>query len=186
MTTMNDTPLPLRVRALAADDSIDALTALLHRAYAPLGAMGLNYTAVDQTVDVTRSRLAGGMALVAEWGGALVGTVVVKPTAPGSDCAWYRRAGVASVQQFAVDPARQGGGIGRTLLAEAERLARDSGHAELALDTAEPATHLVRLYTGLGYRHVGHVQWPGKAYRSVVLSKPLAGAPMPTAKEDAA
>jgi hypothetical protein len=44
---------------------------------------------------------------------------------------------------------------------------------ELAMDTAEQATHLVELYTRLGYRHVGWVQWPGKVYRSVVLSKPV-------------
>lgn len=30
----------------------------------------------------------------------------------------------------------------------------------------------------LGYREVGWVQWPGKVYRSVVLSKPLLAAPL--------
>jgi len=31
----------------------------------------------------------------------------------------------------------------------------------------------VSLYTRLGFRPVGHVQWTGKVYRSVVLSKAL-------------
>lgn len=41
------------------------------------------------------------------------------------------------------------------------------------MDTAEQAQHLTKLYTGLGYERVGYVQWTGKVYRSVVLSKPL-------------
>jgi GNAT superfamily N-acetyltransferase len=80
---------------------------------------------------------------------------------------------VAAVHQFAVHPEHQGSGIGRMLLQRAERWAKDSGFMELAMDTAEQATHLVELYTRLGYRHVGWVQWPGKVYRSVVLSKPV-------------
>jgi len=47
----------LRLRPLAPSDSIVELTLLLHRAYARLGAMGLNYTAVDQSPDVTARRL---------------------------------------------------------------------------------------------------------------------------------
>lgn len=38
---------------------------------------------------------------------------------------------------------------------------------------SEPATHLVDLYAKLGYQQVAWVQWPGKVYRSVVLSKRL-------------
>ena len=46
----------IAIRALGPHDSIEELTALLHRSYAALGAMGLNYTAVDQTADVGRGR----------------------------------------------------------------------------------------------------------------------------------
>lgn len=59
------------------------------------------------------------------------------------------------------------------LLQRAEQWAKDSGFAELAMDTAEQATHLVELYARFGYEHVGWVHWPGKVYRSVVLSKRL-------------
>ena len=65
------------VRPFAASDSLDALTALLHRAYARLGAMGLNFTAVDQSVEMTRRRVESGQCFVAEANGALVGTVTV-------------------------------------------------------------------------------------------------------------
>lgn len=42
------------------DADAEELTGLLHRAYAELGAQGLNFTAVDQDVEVTRERAAGG------------------------------------------------------------------------------------------------------------------------------
>lgn len=166
----------LRIRERGDDVSLDDLTALLHRAYARLGAMGLNYTAVDQTADVTSRRIAGGRCFVAEWSGRLVGTIVVQPTYASSDCAYFTRPGVAAVHQFGVDPAAQGRGVGRALLAACEGWAREQGFRELALDTAEQATHLVDLYTRLGYQPVGFVQWPGKVYRSVVMSRPLADA----------
>jgi hypothetical protein len=43
----------------------------------------------------------------------------------------------------------------------------------MAVDTAEPATHLVAWYARLGYRPVETVQWRGKKYRSVIMSKTL-------------
>jgi GNAT superfamily N-acetyltransferase len=163
----------LHLREFRESDSIVELTALLHRAYARLGAMGLNYTAVDQTPEVTAKRIRGGNCFVVEDGAKLVGTIVAQPTYAHNDCEYFTRPGVAAVHQFAVHPEHQGAGIGRMLLQRAERWAKESGFVELAMDTAEQATHLVELYTRLGYRHVDWVQWPGKVYRSVVLSKPM-------------
>jgi GNAT superfamily N-acetyltransferase len=80
---------------------------------------------------------------------------------------------VAAIHQFAVEPALQDQGIGRALLAACEQWAVEHGFREVAMDTAEQAHHLVALYSGLGYRPVGFVQWPGKVYRSLVLSKAL-------------
>jgi len=42
-----------------------------------------------------------------------------------------------------------------------------------AIDTAESAARLVLYYTRRGFRRVDDAQWPGKRYRSVVLSKTL-------------
>jgi len=161
------------IRPLQPGDSLIDLTHLLHRAYARLGAMGLNYTAVDQTPAVTAQRIAGGQCYVAEVNGKLAGSIVVKPTYAQSDCAYFTRPGVAAAHQFAVDPDIQGQGLGRALLQACEAWARDQGFRELAMDTAEQAAHLIKLYAGLGYAHAGFVQWPGKVYRSVVLSKAL-------------
>jgi GNAT superfamily N-acetyltransferase len=163
----------LQLRLLAATDSVVELTALLHRAYARLGAMGLNYTAVDQTPDVTAKRLGSGTCFVATQGDKLVGTILVHPTYASNDCAWFTRPGVACVHQFAVDPSLQGGGLGRRLLQRAEDWAREHGFTEVAMDTAEPAAYLVEFYGRLGYEVVDTVQWDGKVYRSVVLRKLL-------------
>lgn len=165
------------IRPLTPDDSIEVLTDLIHRAYAPLGAMGLNYTAVDQSAEITAQRASRGICFVAIRGREIIGTLVVQPPDPESECRYFSRPGVASVRQFAVAPERQGTGVGSNLLAKAESWARDQGYSEVAMDTAEPATHLVELYGRRGYLFVDWVQWPGKTYRSVVLSKSLACPP---------
>ena len=147
------------------------LTALLHAAYAPLGQLGLNYTAVDQTEDVTRSRIAGGECYVAVDNGVLVGTLVLRRH--GRGCAWYEQPHVAGISQFGVLPAYQRRGVGMQLMGTAQQRAKTLGATEIALDTSEKATHLVEWYHRLGYRQVGIEQWHGKTYRSVILSKPL-------------
>ena len=163
----------LLIRHLQASDSIESLTALLHRAYAPLGRQGLNYTAVDQSPQTTADRLAGGQCFVAEWRGQLAGTIVAKPPERLGVCEYFTRPNVATARQFGVEPGLQGNGIGRALLDTCEAWATEHAYRELALDTAEPAVHLVRLYARLGFTQVGFVHWPGKVYRSVVMSKVL-------------
>ena len=164
--------MPL-IRILHSSDSLIEITNLLHRAYARLGAMGLNYTAVDQTPDITAQRIIGGQCYVVEVNGKLVGTIVVKPTYRENECKYFTNPGVAVVHQFAIDPGMQNKGMGSALLQICEKWAHEQGFHELAMDTAEQAEHLITLYTTLGYRPVGFVQWPGKVYRSVVLSKAL-------------
>ena len=113
----------LHLREFRESDSIVELTALLHRAYARLGAMGLNYTAVDQTPEVTAKRIRGGNCFVVEHGTKLVGTIVAQPTYAPNDCEYFTRPGVAAVHQFAVLPEHKGEGICRMLLQRAERWA---------------------------------------------------------------
>ncbi len=172
------------IRPFAARDSLGALTDLLHRAYAPLAARGMNFTAATQSVEQTRRRVADGQCWLAEAGGDLVGTVTVcgpfdPDQAPLSeDAPWYRDPHTAHFQQFAVDPKQQRQGVGRLLVAACEDWAREHRYRWLALDTAEPAAELRALYGRLGYREVGFVQWPGKVYRSVVMRKELDRSPL--------
>lgn len=167
-------PDAVLIRPLAETDSIPALTSMLHRAYGRLARMGLRYTATHQSDEVTRERVSEGTCLVAVMDGEVVGTIVVKTPEQTNGCTWYDRPEVASVGQFGVEPDIQTKGLGLMLLDEAERRVRAAGAAEIALDTAEPATHLVDWYTRLGYRFVQYQSWEQTNYRSVIMSKPLA------------
>ena len=161
------------IRPLQPTDSITVLTELLHAAYAKLGAMGFNYTAVDQSEEITRKRIAHGRCLVAVEGNTITGTVTLYSPGTSKGCSCYERADVAVIGQFGVLPDAQARGVGNLLLDEAERRASLAGAAELALDTSEGADHLIAWYERHAFRFVEHAQWEGKTYRSVIMSKPL-------------
>ena len=163
----------MEIRRLGPGDSLEELTALLHRAYGALGAMGFNYTAVDQPVERTRERTSDGECWVAVEEGRIVGTATLGLAEAMADPPEYARPGMACFQQFAIEPALQGKGLGSRLLEHAEERARELGAKEIALDTAEGAAHLIRYYEARGYALSGHVRFGRKTYRSVVLRKPL-------------
>jgi GNAT superfamily N-acetyltransferase len=175
------------LRPLAPADSLETLTALLHRAYARLGAMGLNFTAVDQSVETTRERFASGQGYVLDDAGTMAGCVVAAgpfdvQRNPGTRRSpWYLRRDIAHLHQLAVDPAHQGRKLGDRLIAACEDWARERGFRAIALDTAEPAAHLRARYARLGYTEADVAQWDGKCYRSLILVKPLCGAAPTTA-----
>ncbi|MBU8544134.1 MULTISPECIES: GNAT family N-acetyltransferase [Roseomonadaceae] len=152
---------------------VSELTSLLHRAYAPLAAMGPRYMATHQSDAVTRERAASGECWVARADGGIVGTILFKPADRTAGSPWLDRPEVASLGQFAVAPEWQGTGLGARLLDLAERRAAETGAKEIALDTAEPAEHLVALYRRRGYRFIEHTQWSHTNYRSVIMSKPV-------------
>ena len=57
---------------------------------------------------------------------------------------------------FSVDPARQGGGIGKRLMAEAERLAReDWGCVRMEMTVIDIRDELIAFYERRGYRRTG-------------------------------
>ena len=180
---MTQDPHPIRIRALAARDSLDAVTALLHLAYAPLAAQGMDFPAATQSVATTRTCAAQGQCFVAERAGSVVGTATVsgpydETSAAEGEAPWRWDADTAHFHQFAVHPQHQGVGIGRRLVAECEAWARERGYRHIGLDTAEPAHELRALYTRLGYAEVGRVQWPGRSYLSVIMRKALDRSPL--------
>lgn len=158
---------------LATPEDAPELTALLPRAYASLGEMGLCFMAVDQSEAATLRRMARGECYLATAGYRLLGTILFAPPAMTHGSPWLDRPGVASLHQFAVEPALQRSGLGSRLMAWAESRARDCGAAEIALDTAEPAIHLRAWYASRGYREIEFAQWQHTNYRSIIMSKPL-------------
>lgn len=167
-------PRDIQLRVLDERDSLEELTALLHRAYAELGALGFRYKAVDQGVEVTRKRISKGECYLALRDSAIVGTAVLLPPSwQPSYCEWYARPDVAVLSQFAVEPRLQRRGLGTRLMDTVEARAAELGANELSIDTAEGASHLIRFYQRRGYRHVGTAQWEHANYRSVLLSKHL-------------
>lgn len=153
--------------------SVDEITDLLHRSYAKLLDMGLNFWATTQPPEVTLKRLRDGRGFVALQNGRLVGTITYYNEYRGEECAWYQLPPVSRFGQFAVEPELQSLGIGRTLIETATKLARSQGKKELALDTSEQATHLLEYYQKKGFRFIQYMQWDKVNYRSVVLSKEI-------------
>jgi GNAT superfamily N-acetyltransferase len=75
------------------------------------------------------------------------------------------------IENVAVTPAHQGRGLGRRLLAHAERKASDYGVAEIRLATNSAFESNVRLYQSVGYRIDRTVPFMGGA--AVYMSKEI-------------
>lgn len=151
------------IRPAGPQDGPAALR-VLHAAHAWNMANGFNFTAASMDLPTLVARMRPETFFVAEHGGRLVGTVEVLPDeAPGL---W-------SLHLLGVDPAFGPRGLGRALVAFAERHAREHGATLMRLDTPENHPWLPGYYQRLGYHVTGTVQWEGKRYRSVWLTKVL-------------
>ena len=163
----------IAIRPLNDSDSLDQLTELLHRSYKALADMGLRYYATHQSVEATGDRISNGTCFVAEKDGRIIGTVVYYDPSRSHGSPWLQRPEVAHVGQLAVEPALQRQGLATQLLKRVEETARQDGAAELALDTAEQARHLIEWYERRGYRFIEYADWEVTNYRSVIMSKTL-------------
>lgn len=139
-------------RTAAADD-VPALVALVESAYRGessragwtteadlLDGQRTDPEAVAAVVDDPRA-----VVLVAETDGALTAC-----------CQLEDRGGHAYFGMFAVSPSRQGGGLGRRVLAEAERRARERwGAAEMHMTVISQREDLIAWYVRRGYTRTG-------------------------------
>lgn len=108
------------------------------------------------------ARIAAGQALVAIEGGRIVGLLVTE-----------RGEGHLLIDNIAVSAAAQGRGIGRQLLAEAERQARASGLATLRLYTHARMAANIALYRRAGFAEIARVS--EKGFDRVYMERPLTG-----------
>jgi len=165
------------IRRFNSNDAIDEVTEMLHRAFAPMARLGANCQCVDQSSSTTRERMARGDGLVAVADRKIVGTLTLQACDPASTIAYYRRSGVASLHQFAVDPAYQGGGVGRSMLKVATLWARMRQFGEIALDTPALALDVRSFYAHQGFTRVQVIRVAERGYDSVVMSKRLSPEP---------
>ena len=157
-------------------DTYDALNALLHRAFARLGALGFNCSCVDQSAAQTREHTLAGECFVALSKGHLLATLTMHAHDPDSPCDPYRSRRVATLGSLAVDPVWQARGIGRSLLAFAERWATAHGATHLALDAPHAAVQLVNFFVHEGFQPIDVRRFAGHCYDSAILCKPVAPA----------
>ncbi len=149
------------------------MTKCIRAAYKQLNEMGLRYWATWQDEKDTLKRATEGHCFLAQKHGEIFGTISYRPPAVAKGCPWYDRGDIATFHQFAVWPDIQKEGIGSALLQFIENHAKEVGATELALDTAEQATHLISIYERRGYRFIEYADWDITNYRSVVMSKKL-------------
>ena len=118
---------------------------------AMLGHLGYPSDAADVPARLAAVAAAGGAVLLAwEEGGAPVGLVglqshpVIHATGP-----------VAYITALVVAPSAQGRGVGRALVAAAERWARDAGCARLTVTSAEHRDGAHAFYPRVGLPYTG-------------------------------
>jgi len=170
---MKEFPDNFEIRPLQPTDSISELTRLINRAYSQLAELGLKYVGTWQGEEMTKKRLKDVECYVGVSNTQIISTIALRPPDTGKGSPWYLRKDVAIFGQFGVLPEYQRNGIGTMMVRHCEDRARQLGAKELACDTAEPATHLIRWYKRMGYRFIEYVDWEITNYRSVILSKTL-------------
>jgi GNAT superfamily N-acetyltransferase len=153
-----------RIR-LGSDDDVPALTRLINAAFV-VEQVVFEGDRVDELG--VRAYISGGTFLVAEDAGGLAGCVYIEMQHARSYL------GLLSVQ-----PARQGAGVGRQLVAAAEKLARESGSRVMDLRVISArGEQLLPFYQRLGYEFVRTEPFPADLVTKAVshyilMSKPL-------------
>jgi GNAT superfamily N-acetyltransferase len=155
-------PASVAIR-LADGDDVEAIGALVERAYGrwvPL--IGLRPVPMD--ADYAALVDEGDVFVLAE--PEVVGVLVLRPTDGGA----------LMVENVAVEPHRQGGGLGAKLLEFAERQAAERDIPELRLYTHERMTENIALYERLGWTEYDRrLVEPG--FARVFMRKPVTALP---------
>ncbi|HET6805446.1 MAG TPA: GNAT family N-acetyltransferase [Frateuria sp.] len=148
MTTSSQ---PTYRMATAAD--IPAIVALVESAYrGESGRRG--WTTESDLLDGQRTDAAGVADALSRPGSCIL--LLEHDGQPLASCQLERKGEAAYFGMFAVDPARQAGGLGKRLLGEAERLAReDWGCRLMEMTVIVQREELIAWYERRGYRRTG-------------------------------
>ncbi len=145
----------IRIATIADRPAIEAIVRAAYIGYVPRigrepAPMGADYAAL----------IGAGRVHVMESAGTIQGLLVLLPGKDGM-----------LLDNIAVDPARQGSGIGRALLQFAENSARGAGFCSIRLYTNEAMTENIALYRRIGYVETHRAE--EKGLRRVHMRKQL-------------
>lgn len=137
----------------AVEADVPAIVSLVESAYRG-DASRAGWTTEADLLDGQRTDPDGVRAVITAPGSRLL--VVERDGAPVACCQLERRGDTAYFGMFAVRPGLQGGGLGRRVLAEAERLAREEwGAREMHMTVISVRDELIAWYERRGYRRTG-------------------------------
>lgn len=139
----------------AAEDDVPALVDLVESAYRGESSR-TGWTTESHILEGRRTNEAevrgiiatpGGRLLVAEQDGAIVAC-----------CQLEHRGDAAYFGMFSVRPGQQGAGLGKTVIAEAERVAREEwGATEMQMTVISVRAELIAFYERRGYSRTGRM-----------------------------
>lgn len=141
----------LTFRAATAED-VDAVVALVHSAYRGDSSRA-GWTTEADLLDGPRTASDDVLASI-----AAADSIVVLAESNGAlmaCCHVQRRGSRCYFGMFAVDPTRQGDGIGKWVMAYAEEQARNWGSAAMEMTVIRQRTDLIAFYGRRGYTDTG-------------------------------
>ncbi|MCQ4083341.1 GNAT family N-acetyltransferase [Streptomyces sp. RB6PN25] len=137
----------------ATEADVPTLVTLIESAYRG-DASRTGWTTEADLLDGQRTDPDGVAAVIRDADSRIV--AVEDGTGLIACCQLERRDGHAYFGMFAVSPARQGGGLGKSVLSEAERFARDEwGAGEMHMTVISARDDLIAWYERRGYRRTG-------------------------------
>ncbi|AOT57617.1 MULTISPECIES: GNAT family N-acetyltransferase [Streptomyces] len=137
----------------AVEADVPALVALVESAYRG-DASRAGWTTEADLLDGQRTDPQGVREVIGAPGSRLL--AVERDGELVACCQLERRGDAAYFGMFAVRPGLQGGGLGRRVLAEAERLAREEwGAREMHMTVISVRDELIAWYERRGYRRTG-------------------------------
>ncbi|MFI1926024.1 MULTISPECIES: GNAT family N-acetyltransferase [unclassified Streptomyces] len=139
----------------AVDADVDALVALIESAYRG-DASRAGWTTEADILQGQRTDPDGVLAVIKAPDSRLL--TVEQQGRIVACCQLEHRGDHAYFGMFAVSPAVQGGGLGKTVMAEAERQARESwGVTEMHMTVISVREDLIAWYERRGYRRTGRM-----------------------------
>ncbi|MEU0209750.1 GNAT family N-acetyltransferase [Streptomyces canus] len=139
----------------ATDADVDTLVALVESAYRG-DASRAGWTTEADILEGQRTDPEGVLAVIKSPDSRLL--TVEREGQAVACCQLEHRGTYAYFGMFAVSPALQGGGLGKVIIAEAERIARETwGVTEMHMTVISVRNDLVAWYERRGYRRTGQM-----------------------------